>query len=164
MTVQLASFRLSLKHLIFLRNRGKTDVSVGWENASNNWSCLAIDKMILALGSFNTDKGLGVVVYACGISKMWATGIQGVLYGAEWTFQSESPSLGNKYLVAMETLKVDEGWINQNTVNPFYKLPKKSGVTWTLWSVSSYSSLHHTGNPPWTYNDTHWLFWVLCTY
>lgn len=43
--------------------------------------------------------------------------------------QSESPSLGNKYLVAMETLKVDEGWINQNTVNPFYELPKKSSVT-----------------------------------
>lgn len=78
--------------------------------------------------------------------------------------QSESPSLGNKYLVAMETLKVDEGWINQNTVNPFYELPKKSSMTWTLWSVSSYSSLHHTGNPPRTYNDTHWLFSVLCTH
>lgn len=64
--------------------------------------------------------------------------------------QSERPSLGNKYLVAMETLKVDGGWINQNTVNPFYELPKKSSVTCTLWSVSSYSSLHCTGNPPWT--------------
>lgn len=53
--------------------------------------------------------------------------------------QSQSPSLGNKYLVAMATFKVDEGWINQNTVNPFYELPKKSSVKWTLWSVSSYS-------------------------
>lgn len=43
--------------------------------------------------------------------------------------QYESSSLGNKYLVAMATLKVDEGWINQNTVNPFYELPKKSSVT-----------------------------------
>lgn len=41
--------------------------------------------------------------------------------------------LGNKYPVAMETLKVDEGWINQNTaLNPFYELPKKSSVTCTL--------------------------------
>jgi hypothetical protein len=60
---------------------------------------------------------------------MWLSGIQGGLYEAELTFYSlKTHPWRNKYPVAMETLKVDERWINQNTVNPFYELPKESSV------------------------------------
>ena len=60
---------------------------------------------------------------------MWLSGIQGGLYEAELTFDSlKTHPWRNKYPVAMETLKVDERWINQNTVNPFYELPKESSV------------------------------------
>lgn len=112
-----------------------------------NWSCLVIDKIVLALVSvIQTGLGSGCLCML-NFKYMVRSNTEGFVWSWMKLPQSESPSLGNKYLVAMEILKVDEGWINQNTVNPFYELPKKSSVTWALWFVSSYSFLRHTGNP-----------------
>lgn len=113
-----------------------------------NRSCLVIDKAIVALAPA-TQTGFGS---RCLCMLNFKDVVLRNTGGFVWSWmnlpQSESPSLGNKYPVAMETLKVDERWINQNTVNPFYELPKKSSVKWTLWSVSSYSpaitqEIHH---------------------
>lgn len=106
-----------------------------------NRSCLVIDKVIPALASV-TQTGPGSCCLCMLNFKDVAlrnTGVGAVVWSRINLLQPENPSLGNKYPVAMETLKVDERWINQNTVNPFYELPKESSVKWALWSVSSYS-------------------------
>lgn len=113
-----------------------------------NRSRLVIDKVIPALASV-TQTGPGSR-WLCMLNfkdvALRNTG--GFVWSSTNLLQPESPSLENKYPVAMETLKVDERWINQNTVNPFYELPKESSVKWTLWSVFSYSlpiteEIHH---------------------
>lgn len=164
LTTELAFFRLSLKHWMFLRNRDETDVSVVLRRNFKKWSCLPADKMILALRSVTQTRlwewlSMHAEFQACGSQEYRGFCMELNEPSTVW-----KPSLGNKYQVAMVILKVVEGWINQNTVNLFYELPTKSSVTWTLWSVSSYSSFHHTENPPWMCNDTHLLYWVLHVY
>ena len=110
----------------------------------------------------NTDKGLGVVVYAGWISKMWFSEIQRVLYRAEWTFHSLKAHLWetNIWLPWRHSRWMKDGLIKIQEIlfmsflrNLVWHEP--SGLSPPV--LPSITQEIHYG-----YKDTHLLCWVLC--